>query len=174
MVQESRAEAAISALRSLTPSYTTVLRGGERKRIPAEEAVPGDIIALEAGDAVPADARLLRADSLAADESVLTGESLPCEKNTARLPHTERETPSAIAKNMLHMGSCITAGSALAVVTATGMNTEMGHIAASLGTGSRDRTPLQKTSRRALSHSDRTRPRRLPRGLCLFRALAQS
>lgn len=144
MVQESRAEAAISALRSLTPSYTTVLRGGERKRIPAEEAVPGDIIALEAGDAVPADARLLRADSLAADESVLTGESLPCEKNTARLPHTERETPVGDRKNMLHMGSCITAGSALAVVTATGMNTEMGHIAASLGTGSRDRTPLQK------------------------------
>ena len=144
MVQESRAEAAIAALRSLTPSYTTVLRGGERLRIPADEAVPGDIIALEAGDAVPADARLIRADSLAADESVLTGESLPSEKNTARIPRSAHDTPVGDRKNMLHMGGCITSGSALAVVTSTGMHTEMGRIAASLGTGSRDRTPLQK------------------------------
>ena len=144
MIQESRAEAAIAALSKLTPSYSTVLRGGEKKRVPSEETVPGDIILLEAGDAVPADARIIRSDSLASDESVLTGESLPAEKSAARLPHTSRAIPVGDRKNMLHMGTCVTSGTAVAVVTATGMDTEMGRIAASLSSGKRDRTPLQK------------------------------
>lgn len=146
VVQESKAEKAIQALQEMSASTTRVLRGGELYDIPSEELVPGDIILLEAGDAVPADARLIEAVSLKVEEAALTGESVPVDKliNALNLKDGNDTVPLGDRKNMVYMGSSITYGRGKAVVTATGMDTEMGKIAGALEDAKEGRTPLQQ------------------------------
>jgi magnesium-transporting ATPase (P-type) len=138
--QEARAERAVAALQRLASPSATVVREGEQQRIPASEVVPGDVIVLGEGDAVPADARLLEAASLSAAEAPLTGESEPVLKGTKPL---SAEAPLAERVNMVFAGTAITRGRGRAVVTATGMRTEMGTIARLLGETKKDLTPLQ-------------------------------
>ncbi len=141
-VQEVRAENSLEALKKLSSPHTTVIRGGCEHRIDSEEIVPGDIIHLRAGDIVCADCRLIKSSGLSVDESSLTGESGAVTKD-AGIVH-DSLTALGDIKNMLMASTHITAGSALAVVTKTGMDTEMGKIASMLiNTGSSD-TPLQK------------------------------
>ena len=130
-VQEYKAEQSLAALRQYLTLETTVLRDGEKVRISAEGIVPGDVILLEAGDSVPADARLLAAETVSVDESMLTGESLPVEKSAATLEGTRL---LAEQENMVFMGTDLIRGSARAVVTATGMHTQIGSIATLIGT----------------------------------------
>lgn len=130
-VQEVRAERAVHALKSLMAHRAKVLRNGEKQNIDARELVPGDVIILEEGDAIPADARLFEASNLRAIESSLTGESVPVEKNTATLPE---DTALADQKNMVRKSTYIAGGYALALVTGTGMQTAIGEIAQTLGT----------------------------------------
>ena len=142
VMQESRAEKALDALKNMSAPHARVLRGGEEKIIDAAELVPGDIIKLEAGDFVPADARLLASSALKSEESALTGESVPSEKDAeAKIP---QDAPLGDRSNMVFSGCSITYGTAVAVVTATGMNTEMGKIANLLNNESDSQTPLQK------------------------------
>ncbi len=142
VLQESKAEKALDALKNMSAPHARVIRGGEEKIIDAAMLVPGDIIRLEAGDFVPADARLLRSVSLKSEESALTGESVPAEKDA------EAEIPEKAAigdrTNMVFSGCSITYGTARAVVTATGMDTEMGKIANLLDGEGDASTPLQK------------------------------
>jgi Ca2+-transporting ATPase len=140
-IQESKAQTAIEALKNLTVPHTRVLRSGKVHTISSEELLPGDILHLEAGDLIPADSRVLKGFQLTADESTLTGESLPVEKAQGQL---EPDTPLAERSNMLHAGSAITAGSGRAVVTNTGMYTEIGQIAGMLNKTSDEVTPLQR------------------------------
>ena len=140
--QENKAEAAIEALQAMSAAQSKVYRSGELIVVPSAELVPGDVITLEAGDNVPADCRLLEAASLKAEESALTGESVPCDKDTEALTGTE--VPLGDRKNMLYMGSSIAYGRAAAVVVATGMQTEMGKIAGAIANAEDDETPLQK------------------------------
>ncbi|WP_028829723.1 calcium-translocating P-type ATPase, PMCA-type [Proteocatella sphenisci] len=142
VVQEGRAEKALAALKTLSSKNARVIRDASQSIIDASLLVPGDIIILEAGDIVPADARLIMASSLRSDESALTGESVPSEKDTAFIPG-----PDATASDMINMvfsGCSITGGTAKALVTATGMNTEMGKIADLLAGEDDTLTPLQK------------------------------
>lgn len=139
--QETRAEAAMEALMKLAAPKARVRRSDEVNQVPAEEIVPGDILALEAGDKVPADARLLNASNLAVNESLLTGESMPVDKHTDTL---SGEVPVADRKNMMHMGTTVTYGRATAVVTHTGMQTEIGRIADAIKQVVPEPTPLQK------------------------------
>ena len=142
VMQESRAEQALAALQSMSAPHARVLRDGTERVIDAKDLVPGDIIHLEAGDFVPADARLLRSMSLKSEESALTGESVPSEKDA------EGEVPEGATlgdrSNMVFAGCSITYGTAIAVVTATGMQTEMGKIANLLEGESEGLTPLQQ------------------------------
>ncbi len=140
--QENKAEAAIEALQAMSAAQSKVFRSGELIVIHSSELVPGDVIALEAGDNVPADCRILEAAALKAEESALTGESVPCDKQTA--PLSGDEVPLGDRSNMLYMGSSIAYGRAEAVVTATGMQTEMGKIAGAIANAEDDETPLQK------------------------------
>ena len=142
VIQESRAEKALEALKSLSAPQARVLRGGREAMIPAAELVPGDIIRLEAGDFVPADARLLHSASLKSEESALTGESVPAEKDAALT--LEENAPLGDRVNMVFSGCSISYGTASAVVTATGMDTEMGKIAGLLESEEQVRTPLQQ------------------------------
>ena len=142
VIQESRAEKALEALKSLSAPQARVLRGGREAMIPAAELVPGDIIRLEAGDFVPADARLLHSASLKSEESALTGESVPAEKDAALI--LEENAPLGDRVNMVFSGCSISYGTASAVVTATGMDTEMGKIAGLLESEEQVRTPLQQ------------------------------
>lgn len=142
MLQESKAEKALDALKNMSAPHARVLRDGEEKNIDASELVPGDIIRLEAGDFVPADARLLHSVSLKCDESALTGESVPSEKEADT--SVEPQAPLGDRSNMVFSGCSVTYGTATAVVTATGMDTEMGKIANLLGEESETQTPLQK------------------------------
>ena len=146
VVQESKAEKAIQALQEMSASTTKVLRNGNLYDIPSEELVPGDIILLEAGDAVPADARLIESVSLKVEEAALTGESVPVTKliNTLNLKDETEMVPLGDRKNMVYMGSSITYGRGKAVVTATGMKTEMGKIAGALDEAKEGKTPLQQ------------------------------
>lgn len=146
VVQESKAEKAIQALQEMSAATTRVLRGGHLYNIPSEELVPGDVILLEAGDAVPADARLIEAVSLKVEEAALTGESVPVNKliNTLNLKEETELVPLGDRKNMVYMGSSITYGRGKAVVTATGMETEMGKIAGALDDAKEGKTPLQQ------------------------------
>ena len=124
----------------------------ERKKIiDASELVPGDIIRLEAGDFIPADARLLHSVSLKSEESALTGESVPSEKEADE--QIEREAPLGDRSNMVFSGCSVTYGTATAVVTATGMDTEMGKIANLLEGESETQTPLQKKSWRSWANT---------------------
>lgn len=142
VIQESRAEKALDALKSLSAPHARVLRDGAETMIDASQLVPGDIIHLEAGDFVPADARLIKSVSLKSEESALTGESVPSEKNAAA--KVSENAPLGDRSNMLFSGCSITYGTASAVVTATGMHTEMGKIANLLDNEAETQTPLQK------------------------------
>ncbi len=142
VMQESKAEKALDALKSLSAPHARVIRDGEESVIDAKNLVPGDIIRLEAGDFIPADARLIRSVSLKSEESALTGESVPSEKDADAI--VDANAPLGDRTNMVFSGCSITYGTALAVVTATGMNTEMGKIANLLDNEEEGQTPLQK------------------------------
>ncbi|BFJ84298.1 cation-translocating P-type ATPase [Ruthenibacterium sp. TH_2024_36131] len=142
--QESKAEKAIEALQEMTAATSKVLRDGKMVVLKSEELVPGDVVILEAGDAVPADARILESASMKAEEAALTGESVPVEKHTDVLASSETDIPLGDRKNMVYMGSTIVYGRGSAVITGTGMDTEMGKIAGALADAQDGETPLQK------------------------------
>ena len=140
--QEGKAEKALDALKNMSAPHARVIRDGDEKIIDASELVPGDIIRLEAGDFVPADARLLHSAGLKSEESALTGESVPSEKDYQAI--IKEGAPLGDRHNMVYSGCSITYGTATAVVTATGMDTEMGKIANMLDNEEDGQTPLQK------------------------------
>lgn len=140
-VQEYRAEESIKLLKSLTSPEALVVRNGKEVKVLSSLLVPGDILILQAGDRIPADARLLEAQSLKIDESSLTGESVPVEKSIKILLP---ETPQPDRKNMAYTGTSVTYGRGKAVITATGMSTAFGKLAGLLGEIERERTPLQE------------------------------
>ena len=142
MLQESKAEKALDALKNLSAPHARVIREGQEQVIDAAELVPGDVIKLEAGDFVPADAKLVRSVSLKCEESALTGESVPAEKDADAL--VAEDAPLGDRHNMVFSGCGVTYGTATAVVTATGMNTEMGKIANMLESSEETQTPLQQ------------------------------
>ncbi|MBQ7346926.1 MAG: cation-translocating P-type ATPase [Clostridia bacterium] len=142
VVQESKAEHALEALQSLSAPHTRVIRDGQEQIIEASELVPGDIIRLEAGDSIPADARLIKSVSLKCEESALTGESVPSEKDANAT--VKEDAPLGDRSTMIFSGCSVTYGTALAVVTDTGMNTEMGKIANLLESAGETKTPLQE------------------------------
>ena len=142
VIQESKAEKALDALKNMSAPHARVIRNGIEEVIDASLLVPGDIIKLEAGDFVPADARLLTSVSLKSEESALTGESVPSEKDAEVI--IEQKSPIGDRVNMVFSGCSITYGTATAVVTATGMDTEMGKIANLLDNESETQTPLQQ------------------------------
>lgn len=142
MLQESKAEKALEALKGMSAPHARVIREGREKIIDASLLVPGDVIRLEAGDFVPADARLLKSVSLKSEESALTGESVPSEKDADAL--VTENAPLGDRNNMVFSGCSITYGTALGIVTATGMDTEMGKIANLLNDEEESQTPLQK------------------------------
>lgn len=144
--QESKAEKAIEALQEMSAATSKVLRDGQVQVIHSEDLVVGDVILLEAGDAVPADARVLESASLQVEEAALTGESVPVTKfiDLINLEDGAKDIPLGDRKNMLYMGSTVVYGRGRAVVTATGMDTEMGKIAHALQQTTDSATPLQK------------------------------
>ena len=142
VMQESKAEKALDALKNMSAPHARVIRDGREEIIDAENLVPGDLIRLEAGDFVPADARLLRSTSLKAEESALTGESVPAEKDAQAFVPADAALGDQL--NMVFSGCSITYGTALAVVTETGMDTQMGKIANLLDSKKEELTPLQK------------------------------
>lgn len=142
--QESKAEKAIEALQEMTAATSKVLRDGKIVILKSEELVPGDVVLLEAGDAVPADGRILESASMKAEEAALTGESVPVEKHAAALSAPGQDVPLGDRKNMVYMGSTIVYGRGSAVITGTGMDTEMGKIAGALADAQDGETPLQK------------------------------
>jgi len=144
VIQESKAEAAIEALKEMAAATSKVLRDGRMVQLRSEELVVGDVVLLEAGDAVPADGRLIRCASLKVEEAALTGESVPVEKTDAPLNAREGDIPLGDRINMVYMGSSAVYGRAMMVVTATGMNTEMGKIANAITTAQEGETPLQR------------------------------
>ena len=141
-VQEYRAEKAMAALKKLAVPNATVRRDGQVQSVPARDLVRGDVLYLEAGNLVGADCRLLEAESLCVDEAALTGESMPVEK-VARLC-LEGSVPLAERRNMVYLGTAVREGRATAVVTHTGMQTELGRIAGLLQQVKREATPLQR------------------------------
>ena len=142
VVQESKAEKALDALKNMSAPHARVLRDGAEQVIDASGLVPGDIIRLEAGDFVPADARLLKSAGLKSEESALTGESVPSEKDAEAA--VEEKAPLGDRDNMVFSGCSVTYGTATAVVTGTGMRTEMGKIAGMLAGEQDTQTPLQQ------------------------------
>ena len=140
--QENKAEKALDALKNMSAPHARVIRNGVEQIIDAKKLLPGDIIKLEAGDFVPADARLITSSSLKSEESALTGESVPSEKDANAV--VKENAPIGDRTNMVFSGCTITYGTALAVVTATGMDTEMGKIANLLDGEEQTQTPLQK------------------------------
>ena len=140
-VQEYRAEQSLEALREMATPEVTVRRDGTERDIDSSALVPGDVVLLQQGDIVPADARLVEADSLEVDEAALTGESVPVEKTTGQI---DAETPLAERENMVYKGTNVTRGRAVAVVVETGMETEVGEIATALIGVEDSRTPLQR------------------------------
>ncbi|MBQ9118821.1 MAG: cation-translocating P-type ATPase [Lachnospiraceae bacterium] len=142
VMQESKAEKALDALKNLSAPHARVLRNGTEAVIDAALLVPGDIIRLEAGDFIPADARLVKSVTLKAEESALTGESVPSEKDASAL--IAADAPLGDRSNMVFSGCSVTYGTATAIVTATGMNTEMGKIANLLDNEENAQTPLQQ------------------------------
>ena len=142
VLQESKAEKALEALKNLSSPNARVIRDGVEQIIEASLLVPGDIIRLEAGDFIPADARLIRSSSLKSEEAALTGESVPSEKDAEDT--VKENAPLGDRTNMVFTGCSITYGTAIAVVTATGMDTEMGRVANLLESEESTQTPLQK------------------------------
>lgn len=145
VVQESKAEKAIAALQEIAAATSKVFRDGRQMTIRSEELVPGDIMILEAGDAIPADGRIIECASLKIEEAALTGESVPVTKETGALTAPEgKDVPLGDRKNMVYMGSTVVYGRGRAVVTGTGMKTEMGKIADALTQAQDSATPLQR------------------------------
>ena len=142
VVQESKAEKAIEALQSMSKARSKVKRNGSVATVDSDELVPGDIVELEAGDSVPADARILFSASMKIEEAALTGESVPVDKTAETL--TGDEVPLGDRRNMVYMGSTVVYGRGEAVVVSTGMNTEMGRIATALSDAKDNETPLQR------------------------------
>ncbi len=144
--QESKAEKAIEALQKMSAATSKVLRDGKVTIVKSEDLVVGDIILLEAGDAVPADARIIENASLKVEEAALTGESVPVTKfvDTITLKDGQKDVSLGDRKNMVYMGSTVVYGRGVAVITATGMDTEMGKIAGALQMAKDGETPLQK------------------------------
>ena len=144
--QESKAEKAIEALQEMSAATSKVMRDGKVQIVHSEDLVVGDVILLEAGDAVPADARIIENASLKIEEAALTGESVPVTKyvDLINLKDGEKDVPLGDRKNMVYMGSTVVYGRGMAVVTATGMDTEMGKIAGALSLAEEGETPLQK------------------------------
>jgi Ca2+-transporting ATPase len=141
VMQENKAEKALEALKSLSAPHARVIRDGKETLVEASNLVPGDLIRLEAGDFVPADARLISSASLKSEESALTGESVPSEKEATAL--IEEKAPLGDRKNMIFSGCSITYGTGTALVSATGMDSEMGKIANLLNNEEEGMTPLQ-------------------------------
>ena len=143
--QESKAEKAIEALQKMSAATSKVLRDGRLVIIPSEELTIGDVVMLEAGDAVPADGRVLESASLKVEEAALTGESVPVTKfiDIIHLEDNAKDVPLGDRVNMVYMGSTVVYGRAVIVVTATGMQTEMGKIAGALAEAEQGETPLQ-------------------------------
>ena len=145
VIQESKAEKAIEALQEMSKAQSKVLRNGKQISIASEDLVIGDIIILEAGDAVPADARIIECASMKIEEAALTGESVPVDKKVDVLKVNENgDVALGDRKNMVFMGSTVVYGRGKAVITGTGMNTEMGKIADALAQAEEGQTPLQK------------------------------
>lgn len=142
LVQENKAEKSLEALKNMSAPQTKVLRSGQVEEISTEELVPGDIILLEAGDYVPADARLISSSNLKVEESALTGESLPVEKDSNVIVAENATIGDRF--NMIFSGTSVSYGRAKAIVTATGMDTQMGHIADLILNDDSPDTPLQK------------------------------
>ena len=144
--QESKAEKAIEALQKMSAATSKVIRDGKICLVPSEDLVVGDVVLLEAGDAVPADGRILECASLKIEEAALTGESLPVTKTDEVIFAKEgvKDVPLGDRKNMVYMGSTVVYGRGVAVVTATGMDTEMGKIADALAQAEEGKTPLQR------------------------------
>jgi Ca2+-transporting ATPase len=142
LVQEERAERALRALQQLAAPAARVVRDGVTRTLPAAEVVPGDLLEVEAGDRLAADARLVEAYALTVDEATLTGESLPVEKEAAAV--LPAETPLAERVTMLYAGTLVTTGHGRALVTATGMSTELGRLAGLVQAGGLETTPLQR------------------------------
>ncbi|WP_307849562.1 HAD-IC family P-type ATPase [Qaidamihabitans albus] len=140
-IQESKAEAALDALRAMVRTEARVLRDGTERIVPSADLVPGDLVVVEAGDRVPADLRLTRPAELAVDESALTGEALPVVKDQAVLPGP---TPVADRRNMLHSGTLVTGGTGVGIVVATGAETELGRIHRLVGSAVSLATPLTR------------------------------
>ena len=140
-VQESRAESALDSLRALVHTDARVVRDGRHRRVPSEELVPGDVVLVEAGDRLPADLRVVTHAELRADESALTGESLPVAKDATTLPV---DTPVADRRDMLYSGTFVTAGTGTAVVVATGERTELGEIHSLVDAAKGLATPLTR------------------------------
>ncbi len=138
---ELQAIRSMESLKKLTSVTTRVRRAGVTHEIQAQDLVPGDIVLLEGGDIISADLRVISASRLLTDESALTGESLPVDKGPSVLPV---KTPLAERTAMLYAGTAVTRGSAEAVVVATGMNTELGHITSLVSEAKQETTPLEK------------------------------
>lgn len=146
VLQESKAESAIEALQTMTAATCKVLRDGKMAVLHSDELVPGDVVLLEAGDAVPADGRIIESASLKIEEAALTGESVPVNKMLDVLGAAQKQAdvPLGDRKNMCYMGSTVVYGRGKAVITATGMSTEMGKIAGVLSNTKDEQTPLQR------------------------------
>ena len=144
--QESKAEAAIEALQTMTAATCKVIRDGKQTVLHSDELVPGDVVVLEAGDAVPADGRIIESASLKIEEAALTGESVPVNKmiDALYLQDNQADVPLGDRKNMCYMGSTVVYGRGKAVITETGMDTEMGKIAGALAATQEEETPLQR------------------------------
>ena len=140
-VQESRAEKSVRALMALAAPEATVVRDGERQRIATRDIVPGDILLVEAGDKIPADARVIEEANLRTDEAPLTGESMPVTKDARAI---DGDVSIGDRRNMLYSGTVVTSGRGRAVIVATGMATEVGRIAGLLEAAQKDPTPLQQ------------------------------
>ncbi|MFO7815211.1 MAG: cation-transporting P-type ATPase [Halanaerobiales bacterium] len=140
-ITEYRAEKSVEELKKMVTTEAKVLRGGKIKEINSENVVPGDILIIEEGDRVTADGRLLEADNLSLDESALTGESKPVNKHTEKI---EDDVPLAETKNMIYMGTAVTRGNGIAVVTETGEKTQMGEISELLSKTVDEKTPLEE------------------------------